>query len=100
MFVSSGMLIFGFFNKEKTVYIGSIDQVQIVDKSALKFNQLIENCKVFGLLLFTLAGVILSLSLILPSFICYKQCIYKDDLFDFEPIEVITYFDRFSFLPT
>jgi len=92
MFLASAMLIYGFYNKEKTVYIGSIDQVQIVDKSALKFNDLIENCKVFGLLLFTLAGIIVSLSLILPSFICYKQCIYKDDLFDFEPIEVTFFF--------
>lgn len=76
------MLVFGYANKESKVIIGSINNMEIVDKSALEFNNLLETCKVVGLIVFTIGGFVMGISLILPSFIFYKQCLYKDDIVD------------------
>lgn len=53
---------------------------EIVDRFAERFNTYLEYCRVFGFLVFMIGGLILAAALFLPSFVCYKQCIYKEEL--------------------
>ena len=74
-----GMLLYGYVSSERAVIVGQLEnRVDIVDKYAEKFNESLEACKVFGLVAFLAGGLVLACSLLLPSFFCYRQCIYRD----------------------
>jgi hypothetical protein len=81
------LLTYGFLNKEKPPIVGSLtSNVNIVDTFAVSFNDSLQTAKVVGFLVFMLGGGILAAALLLPSFLCYKQCIYHEDaLFDEDP---------------
>lgn len=83
LLTGSSLLVFGFFSTEKQVIVDKFDDhTQIIDKYAIQYNEYIESCRAFGLFLFIIGGIIVSISLILPSFLCYRQCLYKEDDFD------------------
>ncbi len=75
------MLLYGYINKEKETIILKINNEEVIDRYAEAFNNSLELCKVFGLLSFLFGGLILACSLFLPTFVCYKQCIYREDQF-------------------
>jgi hypothetical protein len=75
------MLAYGYLNKERPEIVGSISSTDdIKDNYAVDFNNALENCKIFGLMAFMAGGAVLAFSLLLSSFLCYKQCIYQEDL--------------------
>ena len=69
------------------MFVGSLNNIEIVDRNAANYNEYLQAFRIIGLLGFCGGGLILGCSFFLPSFFCYKQCIYKDDTFD-KPIEV------------
>ena len=80
--LGSSMLLFGYSIEEKSIFVGSINNIEIVDKDAIRFNEYLEAFKIIGLFAFTIGGIIVAVSLVMPSFVFYKQCIYKDDIYD------------------
>lgn len=76
------MLAFGFMNHEKAVLVDNLkDQMEVIDKYAITYNNYLESCRLYGIVLFILGGLIISITLILPSFMCYS-CLYKDCIFE------------------
>lgn len=92
---ASALLIYGFMNHEKVAVVIDAEENmnEYVNLSATDYNYYLEWCRLIGLILFTFGGILLALSLILPSFLCYEQCIFKTDLSDEAPINVIKFFN-------
>lgn len=83
LLTGSSLLVFGFLSTEKEVIVDKFeDQTEIIDKYAIQYNHYIESCRALGLFLFIIGGIIVSISLILPSFLCYRECLIKEDDWD------------------
>lgn len=83
LLTGSSLLVFGFLSTEKEVIVDKFeDQTEIIDKYAIQYNHYIESCRALGLFLFIIGGIIVSISLILPSFLCYRECLFKEDDWD------------------
>ncbi len=81
LLIGSCLLTYGYVNKERAIIIGSVaDHADIVDTYAVKFNDSLGTCRVLGFLVFMAGGCLLAVALLLPSFLCYKQCIYREDV--------------------
>ena len=76
------MLVIGHTLSEKSIILASSNNIEIIDNSAVNFNRNLEISKIFGLLFFSIGGLTLAFTLIVPSFICYKECLYNDDFND------------------
>ena len=84
-------LILGYTIEERTVFVGSLNNnMEIVDRNADSYNDYLQALRIMGLLGFCGGGLVLACSFFLPSFFCYRQCIYKDDMFESseKPLEV------------
>lgn len=64
--LGSALLLFGYLGKESEIVSGN------------QLNYYVEWSRVLGLILFSAAGLVLALCLILPSFVCQKQCFVFD----------------------
>ncbi|CAF0867367.1 unnamed protein product [Brachionus calyciflorus] len=85
LFIGSALLAYGHMSKEKIIIVENLEnQMKIIDKNAIKYNYFLESCKIYGLLLFVFGGLIVCISLVMPSFICYKECLYKTEYYDYE----------------
>lgn len=76
------------------MFVGSLNNIEIVDRNAATYNDYLQAFRIIGLLGFCGGGFILACSFLLPSFFCYRQCIYKEDMFDYseKPVEVSGHF--------
>ncbi|RNA41939.1 neurensin-1 [Brachionus plicatilis] len=80
LLTGTSLLAFGFLSQQKKVIVDKFeDKTEIIDKYAIEYNQYIESCRAFGLFLFIIGGIVVSISLILPSFVCYRQCLQPQD---------------------
>ncbi|RWS11189.1 Neurensin-1-like protein [Dinothrombium tinctorium] len=72
----SCILLAGYLVPKKQVIIGHQNEMEIVDRSADNFNKMLENCKIFGLGIFSVGGTLLVAALLLPTLVglsCFDE---------------------------
>ena len=67
-----GVLI-GYLVPEHPVKVAAANNIEVYDTDALRFNYNLDICKLVGLILFCTGGIILTVSLLFPSFL-YHLC--------------------------
>ena len=88
------LLLVGYTFKQKSIIVASLNNLDMIDKKAIEFNNNIENFKIIGLIIFTFGGFIIAGSLVAPSFICYRQCLFKDDIFEYDDPKYVGPFEQ------
>lgn len=73
-------IIVGYFVHQKPIIkkLEHGDNVAVIDRSAISYNAILDLCKLIGLILFCIGGVMLASALLLPS-ILVSRCSCEDD---------------------
>lgn len=67
LFVGLGLLIVGFTFPRMKIDIGYQEEMRIIDKSAVAFNEHLEQVKVIGLVAFAVGGTLVASAMLLPA---------------------------------
>lgn len=76
LLVGASLLLFGYLSHETAASAAA------AASGTVEFNYYLEWSRVVGLVLFSAAGVLLAVALLLPSFLCQAQCIARSSIFD------------------
>ena len=63
----AGVLV-GYFVPQRQIIIGKAgSNMEIIDKQAMTFNYVLDVCKLLGLIMFCIGGIVITIGLLLPS---------------------------------
>lgn len=71
--VGAVIILVGYLVPRHQVVIGQNDDLEVIDRSALRFNYNLDACKLVGLIVFCVGGTIVAIALLFPSFL-YSYC--------------------------
>lgn len=69
MVLGTLLLLFGYLTPLRIIIVGQKETMEIVDTSAIRFNQVIQWAKILGFGMFATGGTLVTCSLILPTLI-------------------------------
>lgn len=78
------LLIVGFTFPKMKIDIGYQEEMRIIDKSAFKFNEHLDQVKVIGLILFAAGGILVASALLLPSLLQTNEEDNQDEISPFK----------------
>lgn len=67
------VILVGYLVPRHAVVIGYQDDLEVIDRSALRFNYNLDACKLIGLIVFCVGGTVVAVALLFPSFL-YQYC--------------------------